>query len=120
MIKHLSSDAYNETASENALELAITEYVARNGGKCWHARDSRGQNLKGMLDLHIVLPPTVMDVELKSQKRVVTTEQQETLALLARCSEFAYAVVRPSPKPGEVTLDELFAYFDRAIAERRR
>lgn len=98
------------------MAAAIKEAVEYRGGRCWHARDSRGQNLTDMLDLVIVLPPYVALVELKSQRRPTTPGQLHTLDLLAECTRIESLIVRPVPKDGETSYDDFLRWIEGMAA----
>jgi hypothetical protein len=91
------------------MEATIREGVERLGGVCWSIRDSRGLDVEHQPDLLIVLPPVVALLELKSQRRKVTPGQAHVLELLAQCNTLVSGIVRPVPKPGEISLDEALA-----------
>lgn len=89
---------------------AIKQAVELRGGRCWFARDSRGQNLTDMLDLLILLPPYVMLVELKSQRRKLTVGQAGTLQMAEECTRVLAAVVRPRPDFAEIGYDAFLEF----------
>ena len=103
---------YRATAKEHELESTIIDGVRRLGGYAWHVRDSRKMNVEGMTDLIVVIPerngqPGVVGlIEVKSQRRQVTDLQHQVVAMLAGCERLVTGIVRPNPKPGEMSLDE--------------
>ena len=114
-MKFSTAKAYGSTATEHSLELAIAEYVARNGGRCWHVRDSRGMNVVDMPDLLIILPPMIGLIELKSQRRKVTAGQHEVLRLISECRVIESGIVRPIPQEGEMSLDDVLEVMEKWV-----
>lgn len=100
---------YRRSATEAEIEKAIRDAVEALGGRCWHVRDSRGMDVEDMPDLLIVLPPIVALIELKSQRRQVTPGQEQVLDLLSGCRRIVSGIVRPHPKPGEMSQDDVLA-----------
>lgn len=111
----MSSDTiitYRSLPRESGMERTIREGVERLGGYVWSVRDSRQLAVEHMPDLIIVLPKpegtdgVVALLELKSQKREVTTGQRHVLDLLAGCNRLVTGVVRPVPNEGEMSLND--------------
>ncbi len=105
---------YRRSATEDELEATIREAVALRGGRCWHVRDSRGLDVEDMPDLLIVCPPVLALIELKSQRRNVTAGQAHVLELVWQCNVIVSGIVRPVPRSGEMSLDQLLAMLDGA------
>lgn len=99
---------YRASTSEDGMERTIREGVEHLGGRCFHVRDSRKQGVEDMPDLFVIAPwcRTVAHLELKSQRRIITPGQAQVLELLARCDRLVSGIVRPNPKPGEISLDD--------------
>lgn len=102
----MSVAAYHRSAREAEIEQTIRDGVIRLHGKVWHVRDSRRKDVTDMPDLLIVLPPTVALIEIKSQRRDLTPGQAGVMEMLDRCNRLLAGVVRPEPRPGEMSLDE--------------
>lgn len=96
------------------MEATIRDAVERWGGRCWHVRDSRQLDVEDMPDLLIAVPGTVALIELKSQRRRVTAGQRHVLDLMAGCTRVVSGIVRPVPRDGEMSLDDLLEMLDRA------
>lgn len=92
---------------ERDMEAAIREAVEYQGGRCFSVRDSRKMAVTDMPDLIVLLPPLVAFLELKSHRRHVTDGQQIVMEMLAGCSEIASGIVRPIPRAGEMSYDEI-------------
>lgn len=111
------ADRWRVQMREAEMETAITELVTIKHGLVWSIRDSRGMNVAHMPDLIVVAPwlatGTVMLVELKSQKRVLTPGQREALSILSQCSRFDSMIVRPGPR------DETETDYDTFLAMLR-
>jgi hypothetical protein len=103
---------YRRSMTEDDMERGIADAVHRLGGYCWHVRDSRALNVEDMLDLLIIVPATVERpgivalLETKSQFRQLTPGQGDVLDMLDGCSILISGVVRPDPKPGEMSYDD--------------
>lgn len=105
----ITATDYQARTTEDQMEQTIRGVVG-NRGLVFHIRDSRGApEMVGFPDLVIVLPEksTVLFVELKSQKRRVTPDQRIVIWALEQCSEVRAYVVRPEPKTGEISFDQL-------------
>jgi len=105
----IDASTYQQRMSESEMEQSIRGAVG-DRGLVFHIRDSRGApEMAGFPDLVIVLPEksTVLFVELKSQKRIVTPDQKMTMWALSQCSEVRAYLVRPNPKPEEISFDQL-------------
>ncbi len=100
---------YRRYASEAETQSTIKEAVELLGGRCWWVRDSRGMDVEDQPDLLIVCPPLVALFEVKSQRRHVTPGQMHVLDLLVGCDRVVSGVVRPEPRPGELSLDDALA-----------
>lgn len=97
---------YKASATEAQMLKTFTDLAERGGGYVWHARRSEGQQLDGMPDVLIALPPTFGAFELKTQRDTVSALQRDVLAVLEACDMFVSGIVRPRPKAGELTLDQ--------------
>jgi hypothetical protein len=99
---------FTRLPTEEQMADAIKTAVELRGGRCWHARDSRGQNLTDLPDLIIMLPDAnmVVFIELKSQYRKLTEGQQTVLKHLSQCHEVMSLVVRPRPIDDEISYDD--------------
>lgn len=92
----------------------LKDYTLAENGMFFHIRDARGQDVEGLSDTLILLPPkygvrpgTVAFFELKTQQDKVSPAQLRFMRLLARATEIASGVVRPAPKAlGEITIDD--------------
>lgn len=100
-------ERYRRLPSEWAMQEAIAELVELRGGRLWHVRDSRALGVEDAPDLMIVVPGLAAWIEVKSQSRPVTPGQQEVAALLASVTKFVGGVMRPDPKPGELSYEEV-------------
>ena len=95
---------------------ALSDAAYAGGGFCFHVRDARRQNVKGMPDILLALPPVVGFIELKTQRDTIRPDQVRVLDILSRCSQIVSGTVRPVPKhDDEWTLDEALA---RIVAAR--
>lgn len=102
---------YRRLPSEAAMEEAIRELVALKGGRSWHVRDSRNApEMVDFPDLAILLPPYAMQLEVKSQRRIVTDGQKEVAGLLKACTRFVGGIVRPDPMKGEWAYDDILDF----------
>lgn len=108
-------ERYQRQVSEYDLEKLICEAVELHGGRCWHARQSQGQNLEDMPDLVIFVPARlghpgiVALIELKSWTRKTTDGQQHVIRLLDGCSDLVTGVCRSVPREdNEMSVDVLF------------
>ena len=103
----MSLTEYRALPREAGMERTITEGVLNLGGRVFSVRDSRRLNVQDMPDLFIIAPwvRTVAHLELKSQTRIITPGQEQVLKLLAQCDRLVSGIVRPVPKPGEISLD---------------
>ena len=97
---------------EADMERTIREGVELLGGRVFSVRDSRGLAVADMPDLLCIVPGRdnphglVALLELKSQRRIVTPGQHHVLNLLMLCDRLEAGVVRPIPKPGELSFDD--------------
>jgi hypothetical protein len=74
----------------------------------FHVRDARGQRLAGLPDVICIVPSTgrLGLFEIKTQRDRLSPRQQAVIAALAQCRELVSGVIRPEPRPGELSLDE--------------
>ena len=81
----------------------------------FHVRDARGQRLDGLPDLIVVVPSgaggtgrggVIAFYELKTQTDRVTPRQQAIVDALNRCTRVESAIVRPTPRDGELSVLE--------------
>ena len=102
---------YRRLPRVSEMERTITEGVENLGGRVFSVRDSRRLNVEDMPDLFVIAPwcATVAHLELKSQTRIITPGQAHVLQLLGQCHQVVSGIVRPEPKPGELSLDEALA-----------
>lgn len=105
---------YRASMTEADMLAALKDYTLAEDGMFFHVRNARRQDLEGLSDTLILLPPkygvrsgTVAFFELKTQEDRVSPAQLRFMRLLARATEIAYGIVRPKPKAlGELTLDD--------------
>lgn len=97
---------YRRRATEAEMRQTIIDCVEHLGGRVFWIQDSRGIPVENLPDLVIVCGTTVALIELKSQFRNLTPGQAHVLNLLADASRVVSGVVRPSPRPGEMSLDD--------------
>lgn len=102
-------DRYRRSPTEAEMRQTIHDAVESLGGRVFHVRDSRRLDVTDMPDLLIVAPPLVALLELKSQKQQVMMGQAHVLTLLEDCDHIVSGIVRPDPKPGELSLDDALA-----------
>lgn len=111
----MPSAAYQQCTTEAEMEDAIRDLVALRGGRCWHVNDARSSpEMADAPDLLILLPGAAFWIELKSQKRHVTPGQKEVAALMATVTRFVGGTIRPHPREGELSFDELIALLEAA------
>lgn len=89
------STIWTSHMTEAELQDTVITAAEFHGWQVFHDRDSR-TNRPGFPDLVLVRPPTVLFVELKSEKGRVRPEQQTWLDALEQCSDVASGLVRPS------------------------
>jgi hypothetical protein len=94
------------TMGEEHLLSTFRELAAATAGCFWHVRQAKGQALTGLTDVLIAVPPVFGAFELKTQRDRISAEQLRVAEVLARCDRFVSGVVRPVPKPDELSLDE--------------
>jgi hypothetical protein len=112
-------DRYRRRATEAQMEGAIRDLVRLRGGRCWHLVDARdAPELVDLPDLLILVPGLAAWIELKSQRRIITPGQAEVAALLASATRFVGGIVRPDPRDGELSYDELLEVLHRRIVPR--
>ena len=105
---------YRASMTEDDMLKAIREYVQLEGGFFFHVRDARGQDLEGLPDVLVLLPPRkavapglIGLFEIKTQRDVVTNKQRQVLAVAEQATEVVSGVVRPNPKGLiELSLDD--------------
>lgn len=104
-------------SATEAQMIAVFADLARAGnGVCFHIRDARRQNVKGLTDIVLAVPPVVGFLELKTQRDTVSADQLRVLDILSRCHVIVSGRVRPVPKhDDEWTIDEALA---RIVAYR--
>lgn len=110
-------DRYTASMSEAAMLKTLRDYTLFEGGFFWHVRDARAQDVEGLTDTIILLPPRygvhpgiVGFFEVKTQGDRVSPVQRKVIHLLGQASEIAYGIVRPRPKNlAEITLDDALA-----------
>lgn len=115
MTATLTPAAYHRRMTERSMRDAIIEIVTCRGGKVFFVHDSRSAPATADLPDLIVIAPwmrAVFLVELKSQRRPVTTGQAEVLALLAGCRTVISGIVRPVPREGEMSYDQFLGWLD--------
>jgi len=101
-------DRYRATTTEAGMRRAIADLVALRGGRLWFVEDSRNcPEMTDAPDVLILVPGVVVVAELKSQRRRFTAGQIEVAALLASVERAVCVVVRPNPKDGELSYDQL-------------
>lgn len=106
---------YKATMREIDMEQTIREKVNAVGGRMFHIRDSRtARETKDMPDLLIIVPGMVAVIELKSQKRATTLGQREVADLMQTANRFMVGIVRPIPKAGEYSFDQLIDALDES------
>lgn len=91
------------------MEETIREAVRHLGGWVWHDRDSRRRAVTDEPDLRILVPGRYLLIELKSQRRDLTAGQAAALEMAAGIRQFHTGVVRPNPRAGEWSLDEVLS-----------
>jgi len=92
--------------TEAEMVKALSDVAYAGGGFAFHIRDARKQNVKGLTDLVLALPPVVGFIELKTQRDTISFDQERVLDVLSRCDVVVSGTVRPVPKPGEWSLDD--------------
>lgn len=77
------------------------------GGFMKHIRDARRQNVEGLPDVILAVPPVLALFELKTRRDELRAEQIHVLDVLSRCTVIVSGKVRPVPKrEGELSMDE--------------
>lgn len=117
-------DRYVTSTTEGDMLSTLEGYAQVEGGYCWHVRDARGQQVVGLPDTIILLPPkwhgarrpgTIGFFELKTQRDVLSPVQRHVLAMLGQASEIVSGVIRPQPKSlVEITLDDALLLLGKA------
>ena len=109
-------DDYRKLPTEADMLAGLEQIVQLKGGRCWHIRDSRNcPETADLWDTTILLPGLLVAVELKSQRRPFESAGQAAVAsVLATVERAVCGVVRPVPKPGELSYDEVLDLLRRA------
>ena len=102
-------DEYRRLPSEAEMLAGLTDAVTAKGGRLWHVNDSRScPELVDLPDVIALVPGLALLLELKSQRRRFASVNQEAVCrLLETVEEGITGVVRPVPKPGEYSYDEV-------------
>ena len=80
--------------SEKQFQAQVVQLARYQGWLVYHTYDSR-RSADGFPDLVLVRPPTVLFVELKTEKGVTSMAQEEWLTVLGDCSQAETALWRP-------------------------
>lgn len=102
-------EVYRCMPSEAQMQDTMVEAVVARHGRAWHLRDARqSPELVDLPDLLVLLPTGLaMMLEVKSQRRTITTGQMAVADLLRVCDRFVGGIVRPMPKNDhEMSYDE--------------
>jgi hypothetical protein len=111
----MTTHDYQVASLESEMEATIRELVAHKHGMMWHIRRSdHAPETENMPDLLILLPGRLFLVELKSQDRPLTPGQVAVKALMSTITDVTCGVVRPDPRPGEMSFDALLAVIAEA------
>jgi hypothetical protein len=106
---------YRRRATEAGMERTIRELVDLRGGRLFHLRDARqAPELEDLPDLIVLLPGQAAIVELKSQRRRLTSGQRQVRELLRGPIAFFGGVVRPMPKVDEQSYDDFLDWLKGA------
>jgi hypothetical protein len=99
---------YTASTTEADLLQAFQDVadIHPGGGLLWHVRDARGQNVAGLTDTVLLVPPVVAFYEIKTQYDPVSPLQRQVLELLSRCTRIEHGIVRPIPHEGELSEDD--------------
>lgn len=90
------------------MRAVIAELVSlKHGRMFWIPRSDVVPAMADWPDLVLIVPPRVIFCELKSQTRRITPGQADVIALLESCSDVDALIVRPVPKEGEISYDDL-------------
>ncbi len=112
----IAAGDYARMASEDGMQTAMQRIVDLKGGRLWHNdRSDACPEMAGFWDTTILLPGTLVCLELKSQqRRWQSAEQRKVAELLATVERVVAGVVRPDPKPGERSYDDVLELLRRA------
>jgi hypothetical protein len=107
-------ERYRESMREEDMLAALHDYTLREGGLYFHVRNARDQELVGLPDALIFLPPkygvrpgTAAFFEVKTQGDRITPRQREVMRVIGQVTEIAHGFIRPRPRsPLEITLDD--------------
>ena len=106
----VTADQYRRLPSEAEMLAAITDLVTLKGGRLWHLHDARtAPELVDLWDTTAILPGGLLVcLEVKSQARPFESAGQEAVCrMLESVGRVVTGVVRPVPKPGEYSYDEV-------------
>lgn len=103
----MSARAYRRSATEAEMLETFADLANAGGGFLRHVRDARGQNLNGLPDVILAVPPVLALYELKTRRDRMRPEQVRVLDILNRCNVIVSDKVRPEPKhDDEWSIDE--------------
>ena len=104
-------------ATEAQLQDALRVAALRCGWFAYHTFDSRRSD-PGFPDLVLVKNGVLLFFELKQQKGRVSVHQQAWIdALSAVGFNVRAAIVRPDPKPGEISVDAALALIAGGVTD---
>lgn len=94
--------------TEAEMQTALDDYAKARGGFSWHInRSDFCPEMVNFWDSTVLVPGTVYLLELKTNDRPFIGRQRKVADLLTTVSRVVCGVVRPDPKPGEYSYDEL-------------
>ena len=94
--------------TEHQMTVGLFEAIDAAGGRVWHIKDSRNvPETTDLPDIIAVLPGRVLMLELKSQKRRRTFGQERVHDLMQTVTSITAGTVRPVPKDGELSYDDV-------------
>ncbi len=103
----MTSSTLTKHATEAEMLKLFADLARAGGGMMFHIRDARRQNVTGLTDVLLILPPAIGFFELKTMRDSLRPDQGDLLDLLTRCDRIESGIVRPVPKQaGELTMDE--------------